>query len=76
MAVALHHSLTNTQPFARPARGLVERARDGLARLVVLWLERHADLRAIERMSERDLRDIRATRWELRRELSRPFWRG
>ena len=76
MAVALHHPLTNAQPFARPAGSLARRARDGIARLVVLWLERHADLRAIEEMTDRELRDIRATRWELRRAVSHPFWRG
>ncbi len=76
MAIALHHPLTNSQPLPPVARGFARRAADGIARLVVLWLEHNADLRIVEQLEERDLRDMGASRWELRRELARPFWRG
>jgi len=76
MAVALRHSLTNYQACPEPAHGFLHRILDSGLRLARLWRMQRADLRTVELLDERDLRDIGVSRWELRREVSRPFWRG
>ena len=76
MAIALHHPVSTHR---LPATAAVA-ARPGLgsriARLFRLWQQRRADLRAIDMLDERDLHDICMSRWALRQELARPFWRG
>jgi uncharacterized protein YjiS (DUF1127 family) len=76
MAIALHHPLTYRRQPAAPAAPLRKRIRAWVGRMLTLWLERRRDLQAIELMAERDLRDIGATRYELRQELAKPFWRA
>jgi uncharacterized protein YjiS (DUF1127 family) len=40
------------------------------------WQQIHAERQAIERLDERDLRDVGLTRYSVERELARPFWRS
>ncbi len=80
MAVALHHPLTNSH-LAGTARTAARKAGrpslgDRVARFFQLWRQRRSDLRAIDTLDERDLHDIGMSRWALRQELARPFWRG
>jgi uncharacterized protein YjiS (DUF1127 family) len=68
--------LINCQP-ARPIRA----ARRGsltwsLAETLRLWRSRFRERRAFPVLEERDLRDLRLSRWEVDRELAKPFWRG
>ncbi len=76
MTVAAHHAMTNypaapVRAESRPA-GLFEL----LLRLVGVWLTRMEQRRALGRADYRDLRDIGATRWDVEREMAKPFWRG
>lgn len=63
----------------RPHAGFVR----SLARLpwtllerLLLWQQRANERTHLERLSERDLKDIGLTRAEARREFEKPFWRG
>ena len=48
--------------------------------VLTLWYrrirDRTRDRDALARMSDRDLMDMRATRYEVMNELAKPFWRG
>ena len=70
MHATADHSLTNSH--AAPLSGIAA----WLGRAYARWQERQADLRSLETMTERDLRDARLTRFAVERELARPFWRG
>ena len=47
-----------------------------LGRTLRLWGARIKERHAFPIVDERDLRDLRITRWELERELAKPFWKG
>jgi uncharacterized protein YjiS (DUF1127 family) len=74
MSVSTHHPLTNCQPAARAPFSFAAIA-GWLDRTIHTWQERAADRRALSWMDERDLRDARLSRWQIERELARPFWR-
>jgi uncharacterized protein YjiS (DUF1127 family) len=47
-----------------------------LGRTLRLWRARIRERHAFPALEERDLRDLRLSRWEVDRELAKPFWRG
>ncbi|MBS0641277.1 MAG: hypothetical protein JSS43_15490 [Proteobacteria bacterium] len=47
-----------------------------LGRLVTAWRERRQGWENYGRMSDRDVRDTGLSRWDIERELARPFWHG
>jgi uncharacterized protein YjiS (DUF1127 family) len=72
MAHAAHHPLTNSHAAAHsPLRDLGA----WIGRAYHRWQERSIELRELEQMAERDLRDAGLSRWAVRQELSKPFWR-
>jgi uncharacterized protein YjiS (DUF1127 family) len=73
MHITADHSLTNSHAAPRSGDGGFV---DWLGRTYARWQERQADLRSLQTMTERDLRDARLTRFAVERELARPFWRG
>jgi uncharacterized protein YjiS (DUF1127 family) len=76
MPITANHPLINCQPaqIAGTARrrSLTRSIEDTLR----LWAFRFQQRRAFPLLEERDLRDLRVTRWEVDRELAKPFWRG
>jgi uncharacterized protein YjiS (DUF1127 family) len=76
MHAATHSSLTNSQAIhgsrAKPVTGVVA----WIGRAYRNWQQFHAERQALERLDERDLRDVGLTRYSVERELARPFWRG
>jgi uncharacterized protein YjiS (DUF1127 family) len=76
LAFAANHSLTDCQGTYYP--GLAHRAgwAERLARSIGLWRSRIRERRALESFDNRDLHDVGMSRWELERELAKPFWRG
>ena len=80
MASLHHHSLTNSQaaalwggPFPAIRRpGILNQA----AATLRLWRRRIDDRRRLAELSERDLRDIGATRADVQAEITTPFWRA
>jgi uncharacterized protein YjiS (DUF1127 family) len=47
-----------------------------LGRLVGTWRRRLRERQAFARLDYRELRDIGLSRWDVERELAKPFWRG
>jgi uncharacterized protein YjiS (DUF1127 family) len=47
-----------------------------VARTLRLWRMRFRDRQAFPVLDERGLRDLRLSRWDVERELAKPFWRG
>lgn len=56
----------------RPLHRLISRA----AATVGLWRLRLQERRALGSMCERELQDLRLSRWDAEREMMKPFWRG
>jgi len=79
MSLSTHHPLTNYQPSLRSSAlslgRLAGRFSARIDRMARRWRDKAADRAALAWMTERDLRDARVTRWEIERELARPFWR-
>jgi len=79
MATLAHRSLTNCQalalpsPFAAPHEpGLISRVTATLR----LWHRRSRERRELARLSERELRDMRASSSDIWWEIRQPFWRS
>ena len=73
MSYAAHHPLINCQPD-RMSRGAA--LASSIARTLRIWSARVRDRRAFPVLDDRDLRDMRLSRWDVERELAKPFWRG
>ncbi len=76
MAFAANHSLTDCQGAYHPSvahrAGWAER----VGRKIALWGSRIRERRSLASFDTRDLHDLGVSRWELERELMKPFWRG
>jgi uncharacterized protein YjiS (DUF1127 family) len=76
MPIAATNTLINSQ-YGQPAA--VTRVRTAVqlaARTLRLWRGRYRDRHAFPLIDERALRDLRLSRWDVERELAKPFWRG
>jgi uncharacterized protein YjiS (DUF1127 family) len=76
MPTAVVHTLINSQrdlPHTAPRLGAAIQV---MARTLQLWHRRHRERHALPVLDERELRDLRLSRWEVERELAKPFWRG
>jgi uncharacterized protein YjiS (DUF1127 family) len=47
-----------------------------LGRLVGTWRRRIRERQAFASLDYRELRDIGLSRWDVEREVAKPFWRG
>jgi uncharacterized protein YjiS (DUF1127 family) len=61
----------SSHPSSRRPSGMT----DWFRGLVETWRARIGERRALARLDYRDLRDIGVSRWEVERELAKPFWR-
>lgn len=76
MSITIRHTLTNCQSdHARP-RAIVATMAQTLVRTLRLWRSRIRERHAFPVLDERELRDLRVSRWDVERELAKPFWRG
>jgi uncharacterized protein YjiS (DUF1127 family) len=76
MSITIHHSLTNIHPRRVSLAAWIESAGRSFARALQLWRRRRRERNVFATLDERDLRDLRVSRWEVERELAKPFWRG
>jgi uncharacterized protein YjiS (DUF1127 family) len=76
MSYTANHSLINYQsgPVPPTARGFA--VARSVAKLLRLWGSRIRERRAFPELNERELSDLRLSRWDVERELAKPFWRG
>lgn len=64
--------LSTTHARARETGpGLFRRIRDTLQ----LWRQRRSERDALSRLTERELRDMRLSRYDVETEVRKPFWR-
>ncbi len=72
MATLAHHPLTISHRIPASVRPSLW---DRLIRLAVAWNQRREAQRTFAEMTDRDFGDAGIARWEIERELARPFWR-
>jgi uncharacterized protein YjiS (DUF1127 family) len=75
MSMTAHHPLINSQcgPVTFTPRGTA--IVDKIARTLRLWGARIKERQAFPILDDRELHDLGVSRWELQRELAKPFWR-
>ena len=73
MSYAAHSPLINYQPDRLSRGAALARSIAGTLRL---WRTRNKERHAFPVLDERELRDMRVSRFEVERELAKPFWRG
>jgi uncharacterized protein YjiS (DUF1127 family) len=76
MSAVTHHMLTDCQTFQRSSSARQLGIAGRIARIVGVWRSRIRDRQAFANLDDRDLRDLGVSRWEVERELVKPFWRG
>ena len=72
MSTTVHHALPNCQ-LKRPS--LFATIAQSLVHTLQLWRSRVRERHGFTVIDERDLRDFGISRWEVERELAKPFWR-
>ncbi len=70
MTTLTYHNVTTYQ--SNRSAGLIAR----VARVVELWHSRIIERHAFDFVDDRELVDLGLSRWEVERELRKPFWRG
>ena len=75
MLTAASQSLTNGQYVQATLTARGNTAIQAVVRTLRLWRARIRERHAFPVLDERDLRDLRVSRWDVERELSKPFWR-
>jgi uncharacterized protein YjiS (DUF1127 family) len=76
MNVVTHDIVTNSRTLHRPSAAGWTGLSASIARVVGLWRTRTRERRVLAALDHRDLRDLGLSRWEVERELAKPFWRG
>jgi uncharacterized protein YjiS (DUF1127 family) len=76
MPIALHHPMINSHSARPSAVARVRAVADKLSRTLRVWRSRIRERQAFPVVDDRDLRDLGLSRWEVDRELAKPFWRG
>jgi uncharacterized protein YjiS (DUF1127 family) len=77
MTAITHGALSFLHPSPKPnhVTGSAVGMRQRITRTLRLWRRRMRERDALQRLSDRDLRDIGATRADIAWEMSQPFWR-
>jgi len=76
MSYAAHHPLINCQSDRNSPANRGTAIVQAIAHTLRLWRSRMRERRAFPVLDERDLQDMRLSRWDAERELAKPFWRG
>lgn len=76
MAVTVHPSLTKCQAAGFSSGDDGTGWAKGFGRTIRLWRSRIRERRTVTSLDYRDLRDLGLSRWDVERELAKPFWRG
>jgi uncharacterized protein YjiS (DUF1127 family) len=76
MTVLTHDILADCQAFPRTTAKRHGGVNRWIGRTLAVWAARIRERRAFGSLDHRDLRDLGLSRWEVERELAKPFWRG
>jgi uncharacterized protein YjiS (DUF1127 family) len=75
MNATTHHGLTDCQAYEQRQTFRSADPAGWISRVFGLWRVRIRQRQAFAKLDSRDLRDIGVSRWEVDRELAKPFWR-
>jgi uncharacterized protein YjiS (DUF1127 family) len=75
MPIAVTNPLINCQCDQIQHTARISTAAQSLVRTLRLWRARIRERQAFPVLDERDLRDLRVSRWDVEHELAKPFWR-
>jgi uncharacterized protein YjiS (DUF1127 family) len=76
MYVVAHDPLINCQARRPTLAARATAAAKAVAGKVDVWRARLRERHAFSLIDERDLRDLGLSRYDVQRELAKPFWRG
>lgn len=76
MPIATHHPMINCQPYQPSLAARANSLARVVARILRLWRSRMRERNAFTLIDDRDLRDAGLSRYDVQRELAKPFWRG
>ena len=76
MAVIASRPLTNCQSLGVPSTVRSHGVGKRIVRMLRLWRARIRERQAFAQIDDFALRDLGVSRWEVERELAKPFWRG
>jgi uncharacterized protein YjiS (DUF1127 family) len=76
MSAVTRDMLPDCRTLHRPSTARPRGIMASLTRIAEIWRTRIKDRQAFAALDHRDLRDLRLSRWEVERELAKPFWRG
>jgi uncharacterized protein YjiS (DUF1127 family) len=76
MSAAAHDMLSDSGISKHPLPHRPTGILGAVTHVLGVWRTRIRDRDAFLALDYRDLRDINLSRWEVERELAKPFWRG
>jgi uncharacterized protein YjiS (DUF1127 family) len=76
MTAATHDMLTGSHECLRAPAARQGGIAARIGRTLDLWRARIRDREAFAALNDRDLHELHLSRWEVQRELAKPFWRG
>jgi len=76
MSYTAHHPLINCQSDRNSSAKRGTTLARSIARTLRLWRSRARERRVFPVLDDRDLNDMGLSRWDVERELAKPFWRG
>jgi uncharacterized protein YjiS (DUF1127 family) len=76
MSAIAHPGLTDCQVSIRSSPAYAKRRPGWASRTLATWQNRIAERQAFASLEYRDLRDMGLSRWDVEREVAKPFWRA
>jgi uncharacterized protein YjiS (DUF1127 family) len=76
MSACTQPSLTNYRVSRPSLLARLTSLTGSMRRVLALWRSRVRERHAFPVLNDRDLSDLRMSRWQIERELAKPFWRG
>lgn len=76
MAATAYNAMTNCQAVSKPSTSQGNGLVASFSRLTQLWRTRIREREALASFDDRDLKDLRLSRWDAQREAAKPFWQG
>lgn len=76
MIIAALHPLVNHQPIRRSSDTNRASVTASVGKTIRLWRSRIRERHAARSFDYRDLQDLGMSKWDVERELSKPFWRA
>jgi uncharacterized protein YjiS (DUF1127 family) len=76
MPIVAHHPMINYRSDRTAPSTSAKAVIGSLARTLRLWRSRVRERRAFTTIDDRELHDLGLSRYDVERELAKPFWRG